>query len=121
MTNAYAKTLYKEAQQTCLDLGLSPTLGSARRVLKTGKTSIKSMSNYYVRREVLEIADKPYTNEYGQQEPFGDICERNLEYAEMFVERNMNKFQGGVRNMTEASRFVIQEQRKQIKKLKANL
>lgn len=117
MTNAYQKALYKEAQQACLDLGLTPDLKSSRRILQSGKSSIKGMENYQNRKTETDIAKKPYTNEYGEQEPFGDICNRNLPYAEDFVQKNMAKFEGGVRNMTEASLFVMRQQRVQIDRL----
>lgn len=117
MANTYANTFYAEAKQACLDLGMSPNLGSSRRILRSGKTSVKGMKNYFNRREVADIAQKPYTNEFGEQEAFGDICDRNLEYAEAYVEKNMAKFQGGVKNMTEASLFVMRKQREQIKQL----
>ena len=117
MANTYSSTFYAEAKQACLDLGLQPNLGSTRRILKTGASTIKNMNNYFDRREITDIEKKPYTNEFGEQEPFGDICDRNLEYAERFVEKHMDRFQGGVKNMTEASLFVMRKQREQIKKL----
>jgi hypothetical protein len=75
------------------------------------------MKNYYNRRDITDIEQKPYTNEFGEQEAFGSICDRNLEYAEDFVNKNMKKFQGGVKNMTEASLYIIHMQRQQIQKL----
>lgn len=120
MANTYSNTFYTEAKQACLELGLSPNLGSTRRILRAGKSSIKNMNNYYDRREILEIEKKPYTNEFGDQEPFGSICDRNLEYAERFVEKHMDRFQGGVKNMTEASILVMRKQRQKIKELSGN-
>lgn len=117
MANTNANQFFAEAKQTCLDLGFVPTIKSARRVLKTGKSSLRSMKNYYDRKEITDISEKPYTNEFGEQEAFGSICERNLEYAEGFVNKNMKKFQGGVKNMTEASLHIIHMQRIQIQKL----
>ena len=120
MANTYANTFYAEAKQACLDLGLSPNLGSSRRILRSGKTAVKSASNYYHRKDEADISKKPYTNEFGEQEAFGDICERNLEYAEDFVMKNLAKFEGGVKNMTEASFYVMKMQRQQIKALSEN-
>lgn len=118
MANTNANRIANAAKQACLDLGLEPTFNSARRVLDRGKSSIRSLKNYYNRREITNIAEKPYTNEFGEQEAFGDICERNLEYATVFVEKNMNKFQGGVNNMTEASMYIMRKQREELKNLK---
>lgn len=117
MATTTANRIAAEAKQACLDLGLSPELPSVRRVLKTGKSAIKSMSNYYNRRPITDIELKPYTNEFGEQEPFGEICDRNLEYAEVFVEKNMAKFEGGIRNMTKASTLVMRKQRQKIEEL----
>lgn len=112
-----AQKLYTEARQACLGLDLKPTLGSARRLIKSGSSSIRGMKNYYQRREVMNISHKPYTNEFGEQEEFGSICDRNLPYAEKFVQKNLSKFEGGVRNMTEASIFVMRKQREQLNEL----
>ena len=117
MANTYAKTLYNEAKQACLELGLSPNLGSSRRLLRSGKTAVKGLKNYTLRKDEKDISKKPYTNEFGEQEPFGMICDRNLEYAEDFVQKNMAKFEGGVKNMTEASFLIMQKQRQKIKSL----
>lgn len=117
MANTYANTFYTEAKQACLELGLSPNLGSSRRLLRSGKTAVKSSNNYYNRKNETDIAKKPYTNEFGEQEAFGSICERNLEYAEDFVKKNSAKFEGGVANMTEASFYIMRMQREQIKAL----
>jgi hypothetical protein len=115
-----AQKLYTEAKQTCLNLGIEPTFKSTRRLVKTGGSAIKNAKNYFSRRDVTQIKDKPYTNEFGDQEPFGSICERNLSYAEDFVAKNMKKFQGGVQNMTDASMLVMQYQRKEIDRLKSD-
>jgi hypothetical protein len=114
MANTNANQFFAEAKQTCLDLGFVPTIKSARRVLKTGKSSLRSMKNYYDRKEITDISEKPYTNEFGDQEAFGSICERNLEYAESFVENNMKKFQGGVKNMTDATLYIMRRQRQEL-------
>ncbi len=113
MTKINHKVLYSEAKQACFDLGLEPNMESSRRILQSGKTSIKSMANYNNRKNETDIAKKLYTNEYGEQEAFGDICKRNLTYAESFVQKNMAKFEGGVRNMTEADDYVMRQQRVQ--------
>ena len=117
MANTYANALYTEAKQACLDLGLQPNLGSSRRLLRSGKAAVKGANNYYNRKNETDIAKKPYTNEFGEQEAFGSICERNLEYAENFVKKNAAKFEGGVANMTEASFYIMRMQREQIKAL----
>jgi hypothetical protein len=113
MTKINHKVLYSEAKQACFDLGLEPNMQSSRRILQSGKTSIKSMANYNNRKNETDIAKKFYTNENGEQEAFGDICKRNLIYAESFVKKNMAKFEGGVRNMTDASLHVMRQQRVQ--------
>lgn len=118
MANTNANRIANAAKQACLELGLEPTFKSSRRVIESGKTSIRSFKNYHNRREITNIAEKPYTNEFGEQEAFGDICERNLEYATVFVEKNMGKFQGGVNNMTEASMYIMKKQRQELKNLK---
>lgn len=115
-----AQKLYTEARQTCMDLGMKPDLKSARRVVKTGGNAIKCTKNYQSRRDFTKIEDKPYTNEFGEQEAFGSICRRNLSYAEDFVAKNLKKFQGGVQNMTDASMLVLEYQRKEINRLKKN-
>lgn len=120
MANTTANRIAAEARQACFDLGLAPSLPSIKRILKTGKTSLRNMKNYYSRKDITDIAKKPYTNEFGQQEAFGSICERNLEYAEGFVQKNMAKFEGGVNNMTEASFYIMRIQREQINKLSGN-
>ena len=120
MANTYPNTLYTEAKQACLELGLAPNLGSSRRILRSGKTAVKSSTNYYNRKNETDIAKKPYTNEFGEQEAFGSICERNLEYAEDFVKKNAAKFDGGRQNMTEASLYIMRKQREQIKALSGN-
>ena len=117
MANTYASALYTEAKQICLELGLAPNLGSSRRILRSGKTAVKGATNYYNRKGETDISKKPYTNEFGEQEAFGAICDRNLEYAEDFVQKNMAKFEGGVKNMTEASFYIMRIQRAQIKAL----
>lgn len=117
MANTYANALYTEAKQACLELGLAPNLGSSRRILRSGKSAVKGATNYYNRKNEKDIAKKPYTNEFGEQEAFGLICDRNLEYAEDFVQKNMAKFEGGVKNMTEASFYIMRIQRAQIKAL----
>lgn len=114
MAKTNAQQFFAEAKQTCLDLGFTPTIKSARRVLNSGKSSIKSGKNYFARREITDISQKPYTNEFGDQEAFGAICERNLEYAESFVENNMKKFQGGVKNMTDATLYIMRRQRQEL-------
>ena len=114
MAKTNANHFFAEAKQTCLDLGFTPNLKSARRVLKSGKSSIKGSNNYFARREIFDISEKPYTNEFGDQEAFGSICERNLEYAESFVENNMKKFQGGVKNMTDATLYIMRRQRQEL-------
>ena len=50
--------------------------------------------------------------------PDFDSASRLLEYAEKFVEATMSRFQGGVKNMTEASMYIIRCQRAEINKLK---
>jgi hypothetical protein len=120
MANTNANRIANAAKQACLELGLEPTFKSSRRVIESGKTSIRSMKNYYNRKEITSIEQKPYTNEFGQQEAFGSICARNLEYAEGFVQKNMAKFEGGVNNMTEASFYIMRIQREQINKLSSN-
>lgn len=117
MTNN-AQKLYTEARQTCMDIGIKPTFKSTRRLVKTGGSTIRSTKNYFNRREVTSIEDKPYTNEFGEQEAFGGICQRNLTYAEQFVAKNLKKGQGLVTNMTEASALVMKYQRKEIDRLK---
>lgn len=114
MAKTNAQQFFAEAKQTCLDLGFTPNIKSARRVLNSGKSSIKSGKNYFARREIADISQKPYTNEFGDQEAFGAICERNLEYAESFVENNMKKFQGGVKNMTDATLYIMRRQRQEL-------
>jgi len=113
-----AQKLYNEARQTCMDIGIKPTFKSTRRLVKTGGCTIRGNKNYFNRREVMDIEKKPYTNEFGEQEAFGSICQRNLEYAEQFVSKNMKKGQGIVNNMTEASDLVMKYQRKEIDRLK---
>ena len=119
MTSTVAK-VWNEAKQQCLDLGMEPSVKSATKLIKRGGSSVKNMRNYFSRREVTDIELKPYTNEFGKQEPFGEICDRNMEYAEAFVNKNMNKFQGGVSNMTSAALFIMRKQREQIDKMKDN-
>lgn len=113
-----AQKLYTEARQTCMDLGMKPTFKSTRRLVKSGGSAIRGTKNYFNRREVMDIETKPYTNEFGEQEEFGSICRRNLEYAGQFVSKNMKKGQGIVTNMTEASDLVMKYQRKEIERLK---
>lgn len=113
-----AAKLYDQSKQFCLELGLLPDISNASRILKSGASSVRGNINYNRRKDITSIADKPYTNEYGQQEAFGTICDRDLEYAEKFVEKTMSRFQGGVKNMTEASMYIIRCQRAEIKKLK---
>lgn len=120
MANTNANRIANEAKQACLDLGFEPNISSARKILKRGKSAIKGYKNYLMRREVYDIKEKPYTNEFGEQEAFGSICERNLEYAEGFVNKNMKKFQGGVSNMTDASLYIMKKQREQLDKFKGN-
>jgi len=115
-----AQKLYTEARQTCMDIGIKPTFKSTRRLVKTGGVACKGMKNYYNRREVTNIEQKPYTNEFGEQEAFGSICQRNLDYAEEFVAKNVKKFQGGLNNMTEASNLVMKYQRMEIDRLKGD-
>jgi len=115
-----AQKLYTEARNTCMDLGMKPTFKSTRRLVKTGGVAIKSTKNYFNRREVMNIEEKPYTNEFGEQEAFGSICERNLQYAEEFVAKNLKKFQGGLVNMSEASDLVLKYQRMEIDRLKGD-
>jgi len=113
-----AAKLYEQSKQFCMDLGLLPDLENASRLLKSGASSVRGNLNYRTRKDVTDIALKPYTNEFGDQEAFGSICERDLEYAEKFVAKTMRRFQGGVQNMTEASMHIIRCQREEIKKLK---
>jgi len=115
-----AQKLYTEARQTCMDIGIKPTFKSTRRLVKSGGTAIRSTKNYFDRRDVTNIENKPYTNEFGEQEAFGSICQRNLDYAEEFVTKNMRKGQGLVRNMTEASNLIIKYQRMEIDRLKGD-
>lgn len=110
--------VWNTAKQECLDLGMTPTVDNAKSLIKRGGTSVRTMQNYVDRKDVTDIRQKPYTNEFGEQEAFGDICERNLEYAEQFVRKNMKKFQGGVKNMNVASLYIIQKQREQLDNLK---
>jgi len=117
MTSTVAK-VWNEAKQQCLDLGLEPSAKNATKLIKRGGSSVKNMRNYFFRREITKIELKPYTNEFGKQEPFGEICDRNMEYAEAFVNRNMNKFQGGVSNMTTAALYIMRKQREQINNMK---
>lgn len=120
MANTTANRIATEAKQACLDLGMEPSVYSARKILNRGKSAITGYKNYLNRREVYDISEKPYTNEFGEQEAFGAICDRNLEYAENFVNKNMKKFQGGVGNMTDASLYIMKKQREQLNKLKSN-
>jgi hypothetical protein len=113
-----AAKLYNQSKQFCMNLGLLPDFDNASRLLKSGATSVKGNLNYHSRKDIVDIALKPYTNEFGEQEAFGSICSRDLEYAEKFVEKTMSRFQGGVKNMTEASMHIIRCQRAEINKLK---
>ena len=113
-----AAKLYGQSKQFCMDLGLIPDFDSASRLLRSGVSSVRGNLNYRTRRDIVDIAKKPYTNEFGKQEAFGSICYRDLEYAEKFVEATMSRFQGGVKNMTEASMYIIRCQRAEINKLK---
>lgn len=113
-----AAKLFDQSKQFCMDLGLLPDLDNASRLLKSGAASVRGNINYRSRKDIVDIAEKPYTNEFGKQEAFGSICDRDLEYAERFVEATMSRFQGGVRNMTEASMYIIRCQRAEINKLK---
>ena len=110
--------VWNAAKQQCLDLDLPPNEYNAKKLIKRGGSAIKNFRNYLDRKDVVNISEKPYTNEYGEQEAFGSICDRNLEYAELFVQKNMRKFQGGVDNMTHATLYIMRKQREQLDKLK---
>ena len=106
-TRYEALELYTEAKESALSLGLDANISTARRFLKNGLSSVRGSMNYTARRNVVNIALKPYTNEFGEQEAFGSLCDRNLPYAEKFVLENLNRFEGGVNNMTEAMKYII--------------
>ena len=106
--------VWNAAKQQCLDLDLPANENNAKKIIKRGGSSIRNMRDYLSRREIVDIEDKPYTNEFGKQEAFGSICDRNMEYAELFVQKNMNKFQGGVNNMTIAAMYIMRKQREQL-------
>ena len=110
--------VWNTAKQQCLDLGMAPNENNAKKLIKRGGSSVKNMRNYVARNDITDIEQKPYTNEFGEQEAFGSICERNMEYAERFVEKNMSKFQGGVNNMTIAAMYIMRRQRQQLNKRK---
>lgn len=110
--------VWNAAKQQCLDLGLPANESNAKKLIKRGGSSVRNMRNYLSRCEIMDIEEKPYTNEFGKQEAFGSICDRNMEYAERFVEKNMNKFQGGVNNMTMAAMYIMRRQREQLNKRK---
>jgi len=110
--------VWNTAKQQCLDLGMAPNENNAKKLIKRGGSSVRNFRNYLERNEITEIEHKPYTNEFGKQEAFGSICERNMEYAEHFVEKNMKKFQGGVNNMTIAAMYIMRKQREQLNKRK---
>jgi len=112
-----AKNVWMSAQQSCLDLGIMPTEDNAQTLIKRGATSVKSGQNYAARSGIQDVSQKPYTNEFGEQEILETICDRNMEYAERFVERNMAKFQGGVHNMTLASLYIMRRQRQKLDEL----
>lgn len=107
-------SVWNTAKQQCLDLDMTPTVNNAKKLIKRGGRSVKDARNYIARQAFMNIADKPYTNEFGEQEALGSICDRNMEYAEQFVEKNMAKFQGGVNNMTEATLYIMRRQREQL-------
>lgn len=107
-------SVWNTAKQQCLDLDMTPTVNNAKKLIKRGGRSVKDARNYVARQAFMNIADKPYTNEFGEQESLGSICDRNMEYAEQFVEKNMAKFQGGVNNMTEATLYIMRRQREQL-------
>ena len=109
-----AAKVWNTAKQQCLDLGLEATVDNAKKLIRRGGSSVKNMQNYHARQDVTDIELKPYTNEFGEQEAFGAICDRNMEYAERFVEKNMAKFQGGVNNMTDATLYIMRRQREQL-------
>jgi len=106
--------VWNTAKQQCLDLDMKPSVGNAKKLIKRGGRSVKDAKNYVARQAFVNIADKPYTNEFGEQEALGSICDRNMEYAERFVEKNMAKFQGGVNNMTDATLYIMRRQREQL-------
>lgn len=107
-------SVWNAAKQQCLDLDMTPTVNNAKKLIKRGGRSVKDARNYVARQAFNNIAEKPYTNEFGEQEPLGLICDRNMEYAEHFVEKNMAKFQGGVNNMTDATLYIMRRQREQL-------
>ena len=113
-----ATKVWNTAKQQCLDLNLKPTVDNANKLIRRGGSSVKNMRNYNARSEITDISEKPYTNEFGDQEAFGSICDRNIGYAEQFVDKNMRKFQGGVSNMTIAALYIVRRQREQLDNLK---
>ena len=110
--------VWNAAKQQCLDLNLEPNEHNAKKLIKRGGSSVKNMRNYFARQDITNIEQKPYTNEFGEQEAFGSICDRDMEYAENFVNKNMAKFQGGVNNMTIAALYIMRKQREQLNKRK---
>lgn len=112
-----AAKVWNTAKQQCLDLELEPTVDNANKLIRRGGSSVKNMRNYNARSEITDISQKPYTNEFGDQEAFGSICDRNIEYAEQFVDKNYKKFQGGVSNMTNAAMYIVRCQRERLNML----
>ena len=61
-------SVWNTAKQQCLDLDMKPSVGNAKKLIKRGGRSMKDAKNYVARQAFINIADKPYTNEFGEQD-----------------------------------------------------
>ena len=81
-------------------------IDAAMKMLTKGNASLKGSLNYTARRDITDIDMKPYRNRDGNQQPWGEICRTDPEWAAEEINRNMNKFQGGLKNWTAAEKHL---------------
>ena len=105
MTNI-TNRVFKQFKTTATQLGLPLTDGTSSKLFNRARSSIVGGRNYTTRKVVTHVADKPYVNEFGEQEALSSIADRNFDYAWDSVQRNKDRFEGGVNNMTECQQYL---------------